>query len=658
MSKKILSIFIVVAMIFSVLILTGCDKDPVVESEESETPIVLTPKEKFLKTADAAATYFSELKNVLGIPVSVATVGENQAEVNTFGIELQKVSVDDVPMLEEPFGISAEITSDLKNNIEKALLDISYGENSIPVEMIISATATYFDIDKVTDKTLKFPIEIIDFNDFPGIPNEYFDFFMDNLDDSLFTETTGAATIDDTEIANANTVTFKATNKQLLEAVKAVAVKAKTDLRIKSFLESFNVYATIETSETINEYEEMIDELITELDTGIANATDDQYLTFTAINEGDILRSLSLTVFGNNKEMFSLNASTTEKDGIYYVKGALKVKDETVLTFDYNQKANGEGSADGNFVLSIFNVDLTEDDEESEEDDEESEYETSYDYPEVNLFNELVIEADFKGKKTDNSLELDIDVEINVDLDNQVMQPIPINILAKYEVKSETETTYSAEISTSIAGADVEFVLSSSRKIVDYVAIETPSDDNVVVIDDNFDPTSLLSNLMSEYPEFIEFFSGLFGGFGEPTGKMLTNEEIGQTINLNDDGTGTVDTIYSNMQLDDGKIIVEIDGKDVVFEYTIDGDEATINGISGFTYTEYDDGDFSFSNEDKDLYLSTLGDMYYESMGFSYIIEDDIITFNYTLGTTEEFEYADNGTTINIGGLTYTVGDM
>lgn len=658
MLKKILSMLIVVTMVFSMLLLTGCHDDPKEESTESETFIVLSPKEKFLNTADAASTYFSKMKKALALPeIYKADVGK--MEVNTVGIKLQELSMGDIPMMEESIGISTETTYDDKNHIGKAASELKFGSHSIPLEVFYKKDALLLNIDKVTEKILKKPIKF-ELEQIPVLYDEYSDVLMDSFGEELFTETKGSATVDGIEIANAETITFKATNKHFGESIKAVLQKAKTDLRVKEMLSFFNVKINDEDN-LVEKYESKIDEAIEDLDKAISEYKDGDYSTITVINENDVLRSFSIVDFEENKEIGTINVTTTIKDGTNYVKGSIYDEGENVLEFAYDQKANDKGSADGNLVLTILDNEKEELDVSSEESED---IQTTSSEDEVITFNPdiMKIEVNFNGEKNDKVVKINSKIKITTKTGEEPEEQISLDVASEYETISETESKYKADLTVNVKGMDAKIVVDGSSKIVDYEAIEVPSDDKVEVIDENYDMQALVTKIMTEYPDVAEFIQNLIPGGGEyegdVVGKTLVNDDMGISVDLYDKGYGSLYSNYYNIQYGDGKYTAETcNGTKVNGKYSVKGDKITIDGKSGFDYEEQDDNIF-IENEDEGIYITVYEDKCCLQAMFTYTIKNNTISFVNGDGTIDKVKFVDNGDTIKIGEIEYTVTDL
>jgi hypothetical protein len=104
---------------------------------------------------------------------------------------------------------------------------------TVRFEYLLSASAAYLNLNKVTERMLKFPLQTEGQSE--GLnadvkANEYIDYFMDNLNDELFDAQSGKVTVDGVEF-DGETVTLRATAKQFAEAIVKVLEKAKTTSR-------------------------------------------------------------------------------------------------------------------------------------------------------------------------------------------------------------------------------------------------------------------------------------------------------------------------------------------------------------------------------------------------------------------------------------------
>jgi hypothetical protein len=122
MKKKIISLLLLTAMLFSVLLMSSCHKENGDESENSEeSAIVLTPKEKFLEVGKNASSYFKELSNTFGFDTNMAAVPDGKMETTSFAVKLNKLSSGGQSIITEPVSLSGETYYDVKNNIKRTL---------------------------------------------------------------------------------------------------------------------------------------------------------------------------------------------------------------------------------------------------------------------------------------------------------------------------------------------------------------------------------------------------------------------------------------------------------------------------------------------------------------------------------------------------------
>lgn len=640
MLKRLLALVIAGAMLFSVLLFSACKEKPV--EDEDIKPIVLTPKEKMLDTMDAASSYFSELKSILGIETAVKEPGENQMAVSSMGIEMKKLSLMGTSFIEEPVGVSVEMHTDISNKVEKGLMEIFVGGTTIPIEMIVSSDAMFMSILKVTDKMIKIPYnsmdsyisipEDFDFDEIAVNAQVYFDFFMDSLDDELFTEQIGTVTVDGIEIADAETITFKATEKQLCEALLAVFKKAEADLWIKSTVSGF-FNNDDDKKEAIEAVENFIKDAIEELEKDIEDAKDDSYLILTTIIEKGSLRSIEFVAFDENEEKVSITLTTVVKDGTYYVKGKISYDHKTLMRFTYAQKANDKGSADGSLKI------------------------ITYDYND-----KITFSVDFKGEKTDNLLTIDADIKILNEYEGYYEDTsitVDINLLIEYLYISSEEMSISAELSIKQEELGVEVVIgmTGGYKLKEYEEIKVPSDNDTIVIDESFDFEALLASLLEEYPELAEFIESLEGFFEPPYRdfQVYFSEDAENTIYLYDDEYGSFSTTLYNVSYANGIYSAEMsDGTTLTGTYSLEGDRATIDGIEGYSYMDFDGLPF-ISNYEYEVYIDFYeGGLCRFSTDFYYYIDGNTIYIELSTGGEMSFEYIDYGDYFTIDGVKYT----
>lgn len=635
MSKKITALLLATIMIFSMLLFSSCDdkntreKNTSDESDESEAAIVLTPKEKFLTMADATATYFSEMKSAMGYTAASYTISDDKMEMATLGVELNKLAMGGADVLEEPIKLTAQATVDSKNDSTKMLMELGIGDSTLPIEMITTTVASYLNIENVTDKILKMPME----GEMPEFDNEqlsqlldvYYDIFMDSFSADLFTETTGEVTVDGVAISNAKTIRAKITSKQLLTAMKAVLEKAKTDVQVESVV---NFFSALSQDPTLEDFDTIISEAITSLETSIADASDTDYLTFEIVFEENTLRSAVVEVFEEDAKIVSISFTTVKKDNNYYVKGSLvDEKTDESMTFAYEQIANSNGSADGKFEMSV---------------------------PET-----MELSVEFKGTKTENKLVLDTDIELTITQDD-VETTVPLKAVITCEKISDTENSTTIDLSMDALQTEFEITISSNVKLVDYAAIEAPSDNDVEVVDEDYDYQALIMQIMTEYPEIGTYLSGLMGT-GLPTeseGIMLYSEDYTETINLQDDGRGSIVMSYDNITYSNGTYSADLSGQTTTGTYSVNGDILTINGKAGYIIEE-EEYYTTIKSPDDSVYIYVTGESTAEmEYFFSYTLENDVLTIDFDYGESVTLSCVNNGETYTIEGEEYYVDQL
>lgn len=650
-TRKILAFIIAAAMLCSVMLLSSCEKDQ--DEESTEEPIVLTPKEKFLKTADTAEEYFQGLGNALGIELLNLQTSEDKMLSETYDFELEKLSMSGVPYIEQPISFSAGINSDVKNNMRQLLYKFSIGDETVPAEFLLSPDAYYINVDKVTDKTIKIPLEndrteentVTEYNNFKVKANEYWDFFVDNLDDELFTEQTGTVTVDGVEIENAETITLKATDKQLGEAVKAVLNKAKVDIQLTNLFMTMG-FVNRENEDLLTQFKKAIDEMIESLDEKIEETSDDDYFVITVINEEEVLRSFNLTEFEDGEELDSLSFTTALKDGTYNIKGSLIYKEEKVVDLTYEQTANDKGSADGELEIEVNPPDI------------DVKKEGSADGP-TSIISEsgnFKIKVKFNGSKQDNKTTLDSKIEFSTEVDGMTVS-IPLDLNITYEKVSDTEMQFSADISLSIMGTEAEFSLSGGQNLIDYEAIEVPSDKDVKVEDKDFDIQKLITGIITEYPVIAQFFSNFAPPAVDETdaaGRVFYTENTESIIYLYDDGTGIFTTDFTEEKHEDGKYSAKLfDGTVLKGTYSENEDGILLDGKEGYVLAD-DAGSDNIINENAGVLIILIDEgKGHLQTSFSYTVEGDTLKIKLATGGERDIKFVHNGDYYTINGLDY-----
>jgi hypothetical protein len=649
MAKKIISYLLMLAMLFSVLLISSCRTDS--NNEESEKTILLTPKEKFLEISKNASSYFKDLPNAFGFDTNMAPVTDGKMEAKSFGIKLNEVTAKGESVITEPISISGETYSDIKNNITRTLGKLQLGGETVRFEYLLSASAAYFNLDKVTERMLKMPIE--ENGQSAGLNadvkvNEYIDYFMDNLSDDLFTAQSGKVTVDGAEIADAETITLKATVKQFNEAFIKVLEKAKTDSQVVELLKTLNI-----SSINIDSFNEEIDNAIASLKEDINAAKEGDDITFTIITEKGVLRSLELTEIEDGKKHIG-SLTTTGKDGTYSIKGSVKQDDITILDLSYQQKPNDKGSADGELTMSI---DSTKVADEKSDTSEESDSNQLFD------LNKLDISIKFNGQKTDNKVTIDTKIELST-VQSGLKVTIPVNATIKYEKVSDSENNLSINVNTELLGSKIDFTINSGRSLIQNTAAKLPVDDEVDVVGESFDTNEIMTKLMSEYPGIAEFFSKVLGlgpGYGDiaETGKYIymQNEEL--AAYLYDNGYGWICPMLYNVEYANGKYTAQLyDGTKLSGKYVQNGNGLVIDDVGGYTYVK-EDGLITISNDEIGSFVVFIDEKTCQlQTAMQYKIENGKIKIQLYTGGYMEFTYVENGSKVVINGVDFGVMDL
>ncbi len=619
MFKKVLAILLTIIMLSSMLLLSSCD-DKKGENDKSEEEIVLTPK--LLTTAAAAAAYLKELSDGLGYSYSEVKAVEGKTPVTTFDAELKKLSYAGTDIISDPIKITVKSETDQKNNITKSLLELGADEAKLPVEILNTKSGIYFEIDKVTEEMLKFPYEEempdFDLEQIRQIIDTYSDTFMDNLPSELFTEEKGDVTVDGVAISNATTIKAQITSAQLMTAIKAVLVQAKTDLQLKKVADNLkSMLALYETDQSTDSYEEAIDEAIDQLDDDIEDAKEGDYLTIAVIFEDENLRSVNLEVYEKDEKCFAAALTTVKKDSGHYVKGSVSGKDEEkFFDFSYEQTANDAGSADGKFSIGVSD--------------------------------EMELTVEFKGTKTENKLVVDSDIEMSVHDGGEDIS-IPIKVTSTYEKVSDTENSVKADLSIDALDYDIELSIGSSVKLADYTEITAPGDDDAEILDEEFDFQALIQKILVEYPDVYNYLSNYLGS-EEQTGIYLYNQY--QTICLNYDGSGSLVSSYTNMSYGNGKYTAEFMDEEYSGTYSVNGSDVTIDGFGGYTLQEFDYCDV-ITDSGETIIITVYDDCCDSESPFEYTLEDDVLDLTFKDGETASYDCVEAGDVYTVGGVEF-----
>jgi hypothetical protein len=489
MVKKIFAFLLMTAMLLSMALLSSCD-----ESKITET-VNLTPKEKFLKTSNYATTYFNGLAKALGIDPSLAPVTEGKMESQSMSLTLNKFSLYGDDVIPAPLAVSAENIWDAKNNAYRILYLLKVGNDSLPVEMIVTAGVTYVGIDQVTDRMLKLPVDVsrpeVDENSVTQMAanfSEYINCFINSFGDDQFTSQTGKVTVDGQEL-DAETVTLNATEKQFLQAIINVLEKAKWYFAVDNTLSGF-VEPPAEQDNS-----DLIDTIIEKLKEEAEKTSDNDKVTVTVISENNVLRSFDLTITANEKKS-SISFTTTEKDGSHFIKGAVVLDEKKVIELNYQQKPNDKGSADGELTIDI---DPTVFGNDESEDDVESVFGTLF-------TGNIQLSVKFNGEKKDNKFSVNTKLEISTSQSGMKVT-IPLNMSFEFEKVSDTENKFSINFSANVMYSELDITVSGGKKIIDYKEVKAPADSEV----DEFDEEKLeeiIGKIKEAYPGIAKVFSG------------------------------------------------------------------------------------------------------------------------------------------------------
>lgn len=660
MTKKIISFLLLAAMLFSVLLMSSCKKEAKDESEERV--IVLTPKEKFREVGKNASAYIKELTNAFGFDTNMAPVPEGKMEAASFGFKLNKYSVGGQSYISEPISLSGETYSDIKNNIKRTLGKLELNGETVRFEYLSGASAAYFNLDKVTERMLKIPMQEQEQNE--GLSakvklNEYVDYFMDNFSDDLFTAQSGKVTVDGVEI-DAETVTFKATTKQFNEAVIKVLEKAKTDAQIVKLLKTMNINSI--DGRSLDDFSEVIDQKIEELKGAIESAKDGDNVVATIVSEKGVLRSFEFTCVENGKKQ-AVSLTAIIKDSTYYVKGYVKQDENTVIDFSYQQKSNDKGSADGELIMNIDTATISDKSRDTSGD--------TSGITELFSLNKFTVNATFSGQKTDNKVTIDGKLELSTKQGGLTLS-FPVNITVKYEKVSETENKYSANISLNLMGTELDFTVSGGRSLIEYAAAQIPADDTVDVVGENFNISTLTTKFMTAYPGIGKWLKDTFGlnpsggdndngndDFGNRTGKYIYTENEELTAYLLDDGSGWLCPVLYDVKYADGKYTAKLyDGTEISGKYVQNGNTLVIDDVGGYSYI-IEDGLLSISNDEVGSYISfydektCLLETYME-----YRIENGKIKIHLSTGGMIQATYEEKGNKAIINGVTFYISDL
>lgn len=655
MIRKIISFLLTAAMLFSILLFSSCRTGEQTEVSEKNT-IVLTPKEKFLESYKYLSAYLNELPKSFGFDTDMAPAEEGKMEANSFAVKLNKLNAGNDSYITEPISISGETYNDAKNNILRTLGKLILNGETVRFELIRNPAAVFFNLNKVTEKTLKFPIEQQEDSDVVNADvklNEYLDYFMDNLSDDLFTAQSGKVTVDGVEF-DGETVTLKASVKQFNEALIKVLEKAKTDAQIAKLLKMANI--TNINGESLDSLSEVIDKAIKSLQEEIDSAKDGDSITVTVISENKVLRSFTITGVEDGKKD-ELSLTTTVKDGAYFVKGYGKNGDKTLFDFSYQQKPNDKGSCDGQLIMTF---DLTKDADESE-DTSETDITGGLLNEAFNLQN-LAINVTFNGQKTDNKVAIDAKVELTTE-QNGLKITVPVNVAIKYEKVSDSENNYSVNIGLNFMGYSADITISGGRSLIPYTAAEVPTDDEVQVVDEKFDITALITKLMTAYPGIAEWLNDILGlslnnGSDEhsQSGKYIYTDNEELSAYLNDDGTGWLCPVLHNVKYADGQYTAELyDGTKLSGTYKQNGTSLVIDDVGGYTYV-MEDGLPIISNDEVGSFITfTDKNTCLLQTYFEYRIENGKIKIQLYTGGVLEYTYQESGDKIIINGVSFNV---
>ena len=643
MQKKITAIILAAIMLISMLTLSACKEEL---DEESGPPIVLTPKEKMMKTPDAVKSLFSELNKGMGIENYTAEPTEGKTAVTSLGMTIKEFTIMDSPYFEEPVGFSMNFYGDEANNSYKGYMELFVGDSSLPAELILSSEALYVVAESLIEDIIKIPVEgmtelldvikSISGEELAVSLREYIDIFTDNLDDELFTEETGTVTIDGVEITDAESITFKATEKQLAEALLAVLNKAKTDVKIKRIISNF-AFGESEKDELIGEFEDALDETIESLEEVIEENEEGNYITLVTVTQNGAIRSLELTMYDEGEESLLITVTSVEKDGTQYLKGEVSEEKETVFEFSYEQTPNQNGSADGRAVLTAYQ-------------------------PQIEMTSTTIFELE--GSKSGNQTTIQIDIESTTEYEDDeelygtsVVGVLgqEISMLIKYEYASAEDISCSVEVT--MGDEDVKLVLefTSGYKLRDYEEIAIPNEEDTVEVDENFDATTLIMSLQENYPEIFDFIMSLSEtGGGMIEFQTFYTEDYENVLTLLSNGTGTVSAALNNVSYGDGEYSAELfDGTVITGTYTQGEDTVTIDGNEYFYVEEYEglpdifDAEYSFV-------ISFFSEDYCNlSCDFVYWIADDTLYLQFANGGEMELDIVDNGDYITVNGIDF-----
>ncbi|HOK68482.1 MAG TPA: hypothetical protein PKV51_03045 [Bacillota bacterium] len=653
MAKRIVSYLLTAAMLFSVLLLSSCWTETKTEVSGKEE-IVLTPKEKFLESSKCFKAYFDELSKAFGFDTDMAPPEDGKMEVNSFSYKLNKLKLGEDSYITDPFSISGEAYNDAQNKILRTLGKLILNGETVRFEQILTPAAMYVNINKVTEKTLKYllPQEDNSAVDESVKLNEYFDYFMDNLSDDLFTAESGKVTVEGVEF-DGETVTFKATLKQFGEAFVKVLEKAKTDAQLEQLIKILDFTNIV--GDNAGSLSDWIDSVSKPLLEAIVASKDSDNLTVSVISENGVLRSITFTgIEGGKKYEFAL--TTTVKDGAHFVKCYAKSEEKTHFEISYQQKPNDKGSCDGQLVVTF---DSSADSDESKDTGDISKSAGDDLFGQISLKN-LTVSVNFSGQKTDNKVAVDAKIELTTEQSGMKVT-LPLNVNIKYEKVSDTENKFSVNVSFSFMGYEADFTISGGRYLIPYAALEVPTDDEVQVIDESFNLEPLLVNLMKAYPGIGAFLQNLFmpdtdnfpGDLYDSGVYIYTdNEEL--AAYLYDSGVGWICPILFNVEYADGQYTAQLyDGTELSGTYKQSGTSLTIDDVGGYTY-EIVDNNLRIKNDEIGSYVTFLNqDTCLLETFFEYQIENGKIRALLYTGGVLEYTHQEKGDKIVINGVSF-----
>ncbi len=509
---RLYALLMALVLVVSVILLAACsDKDDdnsddssVVSEEESQTPEEIYLPEKFANSLFAIYSSFSDFGNTLGLDPKLPTDSEEKIKNTKLDVTLKELLMGDTPQIPGPSGLSIEFYS--TDNAGKGVLSAFIGEEVIPGEFFVGQDDLFVSLDKLTPLPLKIPfmgaIETLDLmenlvdmdtGEMSDTLQEYMDLFMDHFEEDMFTSKTETLVIDEVAYEDALHISFKPTEKQLLEAVLTVLNKAKNDTKIKMFISNL-VFADPEGEEKQKEFEAGIAEAIEDVTAQIENSKENSYLDFSSVEKDGKLISLFAVFFEEGKENGLFRLTNVTKSGTDVMKIYSEDEDSST-SFTWEQTANDKGSADGVVLLT------TEDEEESN-----------------------TVKIEYAGSKDNNALTIESDFEI-------------IQLIESYEI------TYAFGLNLSYTpkeeggfGLTGEFLLENEEmkllldvaidiSLIDYSEIELPDPKDTIPVDENFDASGIFQGMEQEYPVFYQYLMGLLADLDDPDLELEYEED-------------------------------------------------------------------------------------------------------------------------------------